>query len=297
MVSRPTSWDSNQRGKARDVLGRLGFEVIPFKKTEEAVLAHVPVSVPLTVTASPAKGQDTTVALAVALTARGYAVTPHLSAQLVRDRAHLVDVVARCRDAGITSAFVVGGDRSEDTTDFHDALALLRSLQDLEHGFTDIGIGGHPEGHPAVSEEVLYEALKAKSEFATHITTQIVFDPKAILAWANEVKSRGIDLPIKIGVPGAVHRQKLLRVSTGLGIGQSAAFLRKQQNMFWRFFLPGGYRPDKIIHGLTPHLGESTHSISGFHVFSFNDLEPTEAWRRRFVESLGGKTAAIPREI
>jgi methylenetetrahydrofolate reductase (NADPH) len=88
----------------------LGFEVIPFKGTEEAVLRHVPTEVRLTVTASPAKGQDTTLDLAVALAGHGYTVAPHLSARLVRDRAHLADIVARCREAGITGAFVVGGD-------------------------------------------------------------------------------------------------------------------------------------------------------------------------------------------
>src|SRR5437763_4053311 len=79
----------------------VGFEVIPFTRTEEAVVAHVPTTVPLTVTASPAKGQNATLDLAVALAGRGYSVSPHLSARLVRDRAHLADVVARCREAGI----------------------------------------------------------------------------------------------------------------------------------------------------------------------------------------------------
>src|SRR5207245_5059681 len=107
---------------------------------------------------------------------------------------------------------------------------------------------------PAVDPEILFQALADKRSLATHITTQIVFDPQVILAWARELKRRGIDLPIHVGVPGAVHRQKLLRVSGGLGIGESAKFLKKQQNMFWRFFVPGGYSPDKIIKELAPHL-------------------------------------------
>ena len=43
----------------------LGFEVIPFKRTREALLAHVLRQVSLTITASPAKGQDATIDLAV----------------------------------------------------------------------------------------------------------------------------------------------------------------------------------------------------------------------------------------
>jgi methylenetetrahydrofolate reductase (NADPH) len=107
------------------------------------------------------------------------------------------------------------------------------------------------------------------------------------VSWAREIKRQGVDLPVRVGVPGAVHRQKLLRVSAGLGIGESAKFLKKQQSMFWRFFVPGGYRPDKIIRGLAPHLDEADNALAGFHVFTFNDLEPTEAWRKRIVENLG----------
>jgi methylenetetrahydrofolate reductase (NADPH) len=137
-----------------------------------------------------------------------------------------------------------------------------------------------------VSEDVLFQALKEKADLATHIKTQIVFDPKVILTWARELTRRGIDLPVHIGVPGAVHRQKLLRVSGGLGIGESAKFLKKQQSLLWRFFIPGGYSPDKIIKGLAPHIGAPDNAIEGFHIFTFNDLGPTEAWRQKTLQNL-----------
>lgn len=278
--------DAATRDTLRKAVAGLGYEVIPFKKTEQSVLDHVPRDVRLTVTASPAKGQDATIDLAVALVGHGYSVAPHLSAQQVRDRAHLADIVARCRAAGITDVFVVGGDPTDDPTEFRHAHDLLVALHELEHGFTDIGIGGHPEGHPTASEETLFQALKDKAPLATHIKTQIVFDPGVILRWARELKNRGIDLPVQVGVPGAVHRQKLLRVSGGLGIGESAKFLKKQQNLFWRFFIPGGYSPYKIIKGLAPHIGKPDNGIDGFHVFTFNDLEPTEAWRQQMLRDL-----------
>jgi methylenetetrahydrofolate reductase (NADPH) len=281
-----TARDPATRASLKQVFSELGFEVIPFKKTEEQVLSFVPKDVRLTVTASPAKGQDATIDLTVALAGHGYSVAPHLSAQQVRDRAHLADIVARCRAAGVSDVFVVGGDPGDTPTDFTDALALLTALHELDHGFTDIGIGGHPEGHPTVSPEVLFQALKDKSALATHIKTQIVFDPTVILRWARELKDRGIDLPVHVGVPGAVHRQKLIRVSGGLGIGESAKFLKKQQNLLWRFFIPGGYSPDTIIKGLAPHIGKPDNHIAGFHVFTFNDLEPTEAWREQTLKGL-----------
>jgi methylenetetrahydrofolate reductase (NADPH) len=275
-----------ERASLRGIFSTLGYEVIPFKKTEESILQCVPKDVRLTVTASPAKGQDATVELAVRLAGHGYTVAPHLSAQQVRDRAHLADIVARCREAAIRDVFVIGGDPTDTPTEFKHAYELLLALHELDHGFTDIGIGGHPEGHPSVSEEVLFQALKEKARLANHIKTQIVFDPKVILNWARELKRHGIDLPVHVGVPGAVHRQKLIRVSGGLGLGESAKFLKKQQTMFWRFFLPGGYSPDRIIKGLAPHIGKPDNTIENFHVFTFNDLGPTERWRQKSLQSL-----------
>ncbi|WP_216854656.1 methylenetetrahydrofolate reductase [Rhodococcus opacus] len=278
--------DGNTRASLRRALRGMGYEVIPFAKTEGEVVKYVPLEVPLTVTASPSKGQDATVDLATRLAGHGYSVAPHLSAALVRDRAHLATIVSRCVDAGITKVFVVGGDRDGDAGLFPDALALLRALHDLEHGFTDIGIGGHPEGHPAVSDEVMMQAMADKASLATSITTQIVFDADVIVSWARDLASRGIDLPVHVGIPGAVHRSKLIRVSGNLGIGQSAKFLTRQQGMLWRFFVPGGYNPNKIIKGLAPYLGRPDNHLGGFHVFTFNDLGPTEAWRDETVRKL-----------
>ncbi len=96
-----------------------------------------------------------------------------------------------------------------------------------------------------------------------------------------------MDLPIRVGIPGAISRQKLIRVSAGLGLGQSARFLTKQQSMLWRFFLPGGYSPKKLVQQLSPLFDRSDSLLQGFHVFTFNDLDSTESWRQAWLERLG----------
>ena len=80
------------------------YEVFPAASTEDAVLEWVPSDITVTVTASPAKGLDPTLDLAERLTARGYQVVPHLSARLVRDEAHLADIVARLTAGGLPPA-------------------------------------------------------------------------------------------------------------------------------------------------------------------------------------------------
>jgi methylenetetrahydrofolate reductase (NADPH) len=132
--------------------------------------------------------------------------------------------------------------------------------------------------------------VELKAKYATHVVTQLCFDAGTTTAWARKLKQRGVELPIYAGIPGAVSRQKLIRISAGLGLGQSARFLKKQQNMLWRFFLPGGYSPNKLFEGLAPRIAEAETNLAGFHLFTFNELEKTEAWRRRLQARLGNSS-------
>jgi len=270
-----------------DALRHASYEVLPFKSAEEKVLASVPTDVALTVTTTEAKGLGPTLDLATRLREQGYRAAPHLAARLVRDEAHLSDVVARLREAGVDSVFVIGGDAPEPAGRFPDALTLLEALDRIGHPFTSVGIGGYPEGHGKISDELIERALEAKAPHATQIITQLCFDAAETIRWARTARARGVDLPIRVGIPGAISRQKLIRVSAGLGLGQSARFLTKQQNMLWRFFLPGGYNPNKLVSRLTPAFPQADNGLEGFHVFTFNELDSTEAWRQNWLARLG----------
>jgi methylenetetrahydrofolate reductase (NADPH) len=262
------------------------YEVLPLRGTEESVVEHVPRSVPLTVTVTEAKGLVPTLELAERLTGHGFTATPHLAARLIRDGAHLADVVARLRAAGVSGVFVVGGDAAEPAGTFPDALSLLEALETTGHHFETVGIGGYPEGHGHIDPELIERALERKAPHATHVITQLCFSAATTATWARQVRLRGVDLPIRVGLPGAVTRQKLVRISAGLGLGQSARFLAKQQSMFWRFFLPHGYRPDRLVDGLAPTLGRPDHHLQGFHFFTFNEVARTEAWRQEWLAGL-----------
>lgn len=263
----------------------IGYEVMPFKGTCEKVIEHVPTSVPLTVTATGGKGLDVTLSLVSWLAKEGYSVAPHLPARLFRDDAEVEDVLGQLKSENIRRVFIVGGDAPEPAGKFTDAHALLKSMNAIGHHFEEVGIGGYPEGHALISDEALRTAMDQKAPYATRILTQICFNAYTTTKWAEGLKRRGIDLPIFVGMPGPVSRQKLMRISAGLGLGQSARFLKKQQNMLWRFFMPGGYRPDGLIRGLTTTVPQANTSIQGFHIFTFNDLAETEAWRRQLVQS------------
>ena len=100
------------------------------------------------------------------------------------------------------------------------------------------------------------------------------------MGWIENVWARGTRLPIFVGIPGIVPRAKLLRVSTRIGIGESLRYLRTHDDFVTRFLRPGGFNPDKLIRGLGPALTAPEQQVASFHIFTFNDLADTEAWRQ-----------------
>ena len=282
-----TEENRDARQVVTDALRRPRYEVIPLQGVEDQVVEHVPKDVRVTVTASPKKGIESTLEFAERLSERGYATVPHLSARLIRDEAHLEEVLGRLRASGIREAFVVAGDAKEPAGKFAGASELLAAMEELGHGLDEIGITGYPESHPFISDADTIRAMYEKEPYATYIVSQICFDAEVIAAWARRVRQRGVDLPIYVGLPGAVSRQKLLRISRGVGLGESARFLKKYGNWLVRFFLPGGYSPDYLIEGLTSSFVDPESNVQGFHVYTFNEVAKTEAWRREKLDDMG----------
>jgi methylenetetrahydrofolate reductase (NADPH) len=278
---------ATQHATLATLLNNVSYEVMPLKRTAEAVLGCVPTSVPLTVTVTEARGIGATLELAEHLRRHGYRVAPHLAARLFIDEGHVHDVVTRLTEAGVRSVFVIGGDAPHPLGRYPDAYSLLQALQAVGHPFEEIGIGGYPEGHGTIPQEAVDLALKQKAPLATRIMTQICFDAAATTSWATRVASWGIGLPIFVGIPGPVNRQKLIRISAGIGLGQSARFLRKQQGLLWRFLLPGGYDPSRLARRLATEAARSTNHIQGLHIFTFNEIARTEAWRRELLSRVG----------
>lgn len=263
------------------LIERSRYEVIPLGGALEKVLEFVPNDVVLTVTVSPVKGLEPSFELAEAFAREGYTVVPHLSARLVRDRVHLGEIVARLAGIGAREVFVVAGDAAEAAGSYEGAAPLLRDLDELGRPFERIGITGYPETHPLIDDATVVRAMAEKAPHASYIATQICFDSKVTARWIDEVWESGIRLPIYVGIPGAVQRAKLLRVSTRIGIGESIRFLRKHGTFVTRFLQPGGFSPDRLINGLGPVLTGTEGKLAGFHIFTFNDVEETEAWRQR----------------
>ena len=269
------------------LLGRSRFEILPLDGIEEQVLEHLPTEVKVTVTASPRKGLEATLELSERLARAGYAVVPHLSARLVRDRAHLEEVLARLRDAGVSELFVPAGDATE-PGEFQGAADLLEAMGEARTHFERIGITGYPESHHLIPDEETIRAMFAKAEMATDIISQLCFEPETIDGWIRNVRERGTHLPIWIGMPGCVDYAKLMRITMKIGMGESARFLRHNRNVLARV-LTRQFKPSKLLEQLTPVVTNPDRGVAGFHLYTFNEVGRTERWRQRTLNRLADR--------
>ncbi|MFB6218309.1 MAG: methylenetetrahydrofolate reductase [Halobacteriaceae archaeon] len=275
------------REGARELLRDPKFELMPFDSFGDE-MGHLPDGATIAVTTSPTLGIDATVEWTERAAAEGYEMVPHIAARYVEDEAHLAEIADRLTAAGVTDIFVPGGDRDEPAGEFESAHDLLVALDDLDYSFEDVGITGYPEGHAFLDDETLAEAMAKKAPHATYIVTQLCYDPAAVVAWIEEIRGRGVDLPVDVGIPGVLKYQRLLNISQRVGVGDSIDFLRKTSGVlgFVRQLVGsrGKYTPDEIVDGLAPHVGDPEYGIRNVHIYTFNQAADTEDWRRGRLE-------------
>jgi methylenetetrahydrofolate reductase (NADPH) len=205
---------------------------------------------------------------------------------MVRDRQNLREMLVRLRDGGVDSMFVVGGDATE-PGDFPDGLSLLRAMADLGLAPSDIGIPCYPEGHAFIPYDVLLAALAAKAPFAHYVTTQMCFDARPIATWIAARRAEGFALPVQLGIPGAVEPTRLLSISARIGVRDTGRFVMKNVGFVGRLLRSGGfYRPDRLLDALAPLFADPVADVRWIHLYTFNGVEATEAWRTRYLSTL-----------
>src|SRR5215212_4621080 len=261
------------------------YEVLPTQSTEAKVLEHLPLERTVTITASPGKGLEATFDLAERLVGHGYRVVPHIAARMVTGRTELQEICDRLTGKGITQVFVPGGD-ADPAGDYPDAFSLLEDLADLGRPFEQVGITGYPEPHPSISDDLTVQSMWDKRRHATHIVSNLTFDPKAVASWVTRLRARGVTMPLLLGIPGPVDRAKLLATATKIGVGDSTRFLVKHKGTLTRLAAPGGFTGERFLERCAPVLARPEAMVTGLHVYTFNQVAETEAWRRDYLERL-----------
>ena len=259
------------------------YEVFPGAGTEQAVLEWVPRELTVTVTASPTRGLEPTLDLATSLAGHGYTAVPHVTARLVRDDAHLADIVARLTAAGISDIFVPGGDADPPAGRFHSALELLERLAEMGRPFARVGITGYPESHPKIDDDITIQSMWDKRRHAAYLVSNMCLDPATLRRWITRVRARGVTLPLLVGLAGPVDRARLLRMAAVAGVSESARFLAGHTEWFLRLGVPGGYSPQRLLDRVSGTLTDPAAAVEGLHIFTFNQLRQTEEWRRQML--------------
>jgi methylenetetrahydrofolate reductase (NADPH) len=204
---------------------------------------------------------------------------------MVQDRAQLEEICARLTGQGIERIFVPGGD-ADPPGAYPDALSLLEDLKAMGSPFAHIGITGYPESHPTISDDLTIQAMWDKRRYATHVVSNLTFDPDVLATWVGRMRGRGITMPLLLGIPGPVDRTKLLSMATKIGVGESTRFLAKHKGTFARLAAPGGFTGERFLEKVAPALSPPEMLVEGLHVFTFNQVAATVAWRRELLEQL-----------
>ena len=266
------------------------FELVPLKNLE-AQLEHLPVGASVSVTCSPAKGIDHTLDLSARFRSMGLRPTPHIAARLVEGKSHLSAIVDRMRADGHTELFLVGGDAETPAGDYDGVTPLLRDLLTLDHALSSIGVTGYPDGHVTIPSEVLHRELHAKAALlreagvAGWVSTQMCFDGPLIAKWLRAERAAGLDLPVRLGIPGPIDRTKLLTMGLRVGVGQSVRYLQKNRSGLFKLLTGTDYNPSELLGALRVELEDL--NVEGLHLFTFNQLDRCVAWRSEFLGSSG----------
>ncbi|MFF5757535.1 methylenetetrahydrofolate reductase [Streptomyces longwoodensis] len=253
----------------------------------EAARPAIPVGTRVNVTFLGTEDTELRLTAVRAVRRLGLVPVPHLSARRLRSRAELEAYLSALRDADAADhVFVVGGDPTVPLGPYDDALAVLRSGLLQEYGVRHVGVSGYPEGHPAISEPALWSAIEDKAAVLREegltgsVITQFGFDTEPVLAWLEAVRARGVDLPVRVGVPGPAGIRRLLRYAARFGVGTSAGIAKKYG--FSLTNLMGTAGPDRFVHTLAERHDPGRHGELGLHFYTFGGIGATSDWAAAF---------------
>ena len=262
-----------------------GYSLEMTAKELEGITEAAPLIRPgsqVAITFLPGEEMAQRVAAAKLVRELGFEPIPHLSARRFTSFEELDNYLADLsREAGVKRVFIIAGDPPEPEGPFEDSLQIIESGLLEKYGIDIVGIGGHPEGHPNVSKPDLWIWMEKKIAALRErgivplVVTQFAFDDDAIIDWVHEMRQRGIDVPVRIGVPGPAGIKRLLGFAKRCGVGASANVMKKYGISLTNLIGTAG--PDKLVAALDQGLSEE-HGRVRLHFYPFGALTASAEW-------------------
>jgi methylenetetrahydrofolate reductase (NADPH) len=257
----------------------------------DAVAAAAPAGTHLYLSAIPTRPSLELVDQAILARKAGLEPVPHIAVRNYTSKAELADLLGRLRDgAAVRRVLIISGDRPDSAGAFTASLEVIESGILQQHGISDIGIAGHPDGHPVVADEVMQRALLAKlnaaeqSGLQADIVTQFGFDALAMVRWIRKLRDLGVDVPVRIGLAGPTNLTTLLKYAQRCGVKASAGGLVKNAGLVKHLF--GVSAPDGLVRALADENAAGSLGPVAAHFFSFGGIGATARWAAHAAQGL-----------
>ncbi|WP_440909799.1 methylenetetrahydrofolate reductase [Candidatus Pelagibacter sp.] len=194
------------------------------------------------------------------LVKKGFNPVPHVPARSINNDEELKDYMNMCKDLGVKQALVIGGSR-EPIGKFDS------SFQILETGYLEgikIGIAGHPEGSPDISDKDLEKAMIDKKPYADYIVTQWLLESQPIIDFISKQS-----VPVHVGITGPMKISSLIKFANIVGAKNSINFLKSNFSKALDLLKPKD--PNDLIGKVKSHT-------DNFHIYTFGGLKETNKW-------------------
>ena len=194
------------------------------------------------------------------LVKKGFNPIPHIPARSIESEAQLKEYVSRCKDGGTKQVLVIGGSR-EPIGQFDSSFQLLETgyFEDMK-----IGIAGHPEGSPDISDSNLEKAMNDKKPYADYIVTQWLLYPQPIIDFISKQT-----VPVHVGITGPLKITSLIKFANIVGAKNSLNFLKSNFSKALDLLTPKD--PNDLIGKVKSHT-------DNFHIYTFGGLKETNKW-------------------
>ncbi len=211
----------------------------------------------------------------------GYVAVPHLGARNFKTEKDFVDLVSAHSRNGITEALFLGGNPALFPGPMNEAAQLLAHPVLRDSVIRTAFVAGYPEGHPAIADAELADALWRKLEICdarsidARVVSQFAFDGAAMGAWARRLHEQHPELPVHVGLAGVTSLAKLVKFAMMCGVGASVAALKRSASGI--FNVIADRNPADVIEAIASSYPEPKGPLH-LHFFPFGGWEKTLAW-------------------
>ena len=205
----------------------------------------------------------------------------HLPARTMKNLDHVRQFLSQVRERTDSKKILVIGGGGNQLGKITSSLEILNSGLLEENDFNEIGIAGHPEGSPDISQETIDNFLNDKFELTKtkglnlELVTQFFFDAAPFINWCEELTKKKITIPVRVGFPGPASFKTLLNFGLMSGVGNSINFLKKNSSKVSDLLTKTSN--DEMLISLAEFANKNS-PLKSFHCFPFGGFEKTCLW-------------------